>query len=77
MYIISCLKNIILHLLFLILRYIFFQLLFLLWCLIPKKKNGSAVIYENYIRPTFLNHEETVDNILRSVEKLTGRLSVQ
>ncbi|NWX24376.1 REEP6 protein, partial [Aegotheles bennettii] len=38
--------------------------LFLLWCMAPITWNGSQVIYQSIIRPFFLRHRETVDNML-------------
>uniref|UniRef100_A0A8B9Z384 Receptor expression-enhancing protein n=1 Tax=Buteo japonicus TaxID=224669 RepID=A0A8B9Z384_9AVES len=38
--------------------------LFLVWCMAPVSWNGSQVIYQNVIRPCFLRHHQTVDNVL-------------
>lgn len=40
------------------------QCLFLLWCMAPVSWNGSQVLYQNVIRPCFLRHHQTVDNVL-------------
>ncbi|NXV79707.1 REEP6 protein, partial [Atlantisia rogersi] len=38
--------------------------LFLVWCMAPVSWNGSQLLYKNIIRPCFLRHHHTVDNIL-------------
>ncbi|XP_062869081.1 receptor expression-enhancing protein 6 [Trichomycterus rosablanca] len=38
--------------------------LFLLWCMAPISWNGSRVLYRRLIRPFFLRHEATVDNMV-------------
>ncbi|KAM7081095.1 receptor expression-enhancing protein 6 isoform X2 [Ciconia boyciana] len=38
--------------------------LFLVWCMAPVSWNGSQVLYQNVIRPCFLKHHQTVDNVL-------------
>ncbi|XP_054038189.1 receptor expression-enhancing protein 6 isoform X1 [Rissa tridactyla] len=38
--------------------------LFLVWCMAPVSWNGSQVLYQNIIRPCFLRHHQTVDNVL-------------
>lgn len=40
------------------------QCLFLVWCMAPVSWNGSQVLYQNVIRPCFLRHHQTVDNVL-------------
>uniref|UniRef100_A0A672ZVD7 Receptor expression-enhancing protein n=1 Tax=Sphaeramia orbicularis TaxID=375764 RepID=A0A672ZVD7_9TELE len=44
--------------------------LFLLWCMAPMSWNGSQVIYTKVVRPVFLRHEATVDNM---VSDLSGK----
>ena len=46
------------------------QCLFLLWCMAPVAWNGSQVIYNKVVRPVFLRHEATVDNM---VSDLSGK----
>ncbi|XP_044054899.1 receptor expression-enhancing protein 6 isoform X1 [Siniperca chuatsi] len=50
--------------------YYAFKCLFLLWCMAPMSWNGSQVIYDKVVRPVFLRHEATVDNM---VSNLSGR----
>ncbi|KAB5559314.1 hypothetical protein PHYPO_G00027630 [Pangasianodon hypophthalmus] len=38
--------------------------LFLLWCMAPVPWNGSRVLYKRLVRPLFLKHEATVDNMV-------------
>ncbi|NXX57547.1 REEP6 protein, partial [Scopus umbretta] len=38
--------------------------LFLVWCMAPVSWNGSQVLYQNVIRPCFLRHHQTVDDVL-------------
>lgn len=47
-----------------------FQCLFLLWCMAPVSWNGSQIIYNKVVRPVFLRHEATVDNM---VSDLSGK----
>ncbi|XP_030640018.1 receptor expression-enhancing protein 6 [Chanos chanos] len=44
--------------------------LFLLWCMAPVSWNGSQILYRNVVRPFFLKHEATVDNM---VSDLSGK----
>jgi len=37
---------------------------FLIWCFIPLSSNGTNVIYNRVVRPLFLKHQGTVDNLL-------------
>ncbi|XP_039667178.1 receptor expression-enhancing protein 6 [Perca fluviatilis] len=50
--------------------YYAFKCLFLLWCMAPVSWNGSQIIYDKVVRPIFLRHEATVDNM---VSDLGGR----
>ncbi|XP_034438875.1 receptor expression-enhancing protein 6 isoform X1 [Hippoglossus hippoglossus] len=50
--------------------YYAFKCLFLLWCMAPMAWNGSQVIYNRVVRPVFLRHEATVDNM---VSDLSGK----
>ncbi|MEQ2202527.1 Receptor expression-enhancing protein 6, partial [Xenoophorus captivus] len=50
--------------------YVCFQCLFLLWCMAPMSWNGSQIIYNKVVRPLFLRHEATVDNM---VSDLSGK----
>ncbi|KAK2835086.1 hypothetical protein Q5P01_015570 [Channa striata] len=50
--------------------YYAFKCLFLLWCMAPMSWNGSQIIYNRVVRPIFLRHEATVDNM---VSDLSGK----
>ncbi|XP_007240272.2 receptor expression-enhancing protein 6 [Astyanax mexicanus] len=50
--------------------YYVFKCLFLLWCMAPFSWNGSQVLYNHLVRPFFLKHEATVDNM---VSDLSGK----
>ncbi|XP_047231221.1 receptor expression-enhancing protein 6 isoform X2 [Girardinichthys multiradiatus] len=50
--------------------YYAFKCLFLLWCMAPMSWNGSQIIYNKVVRPLFLRHEATVDNM---VSDLSGK----
>uniref|UniRef100_A0A1A8FLP7 Receptor expression-enhancing protein n=2 Tax=Nothobranchius korthausae TaxID=1143690 RepID=A0A1A8FLP7_9TELE len=50
--------------------YYAFKCLFLLWCMAPVSWNGSQIIYDKVVRPAFLRHEATVDNM---VSDLSGK----
>ncbi|KAM9500443.1 receptor expression-enhancing protein 5 [Clarias gariepinus] len=43
---------------------------FLLWCMAPVSWNGSQLIYTRVVRPFFLQHEATLDSV---VKDLTGK----
>ncbi|KAL1021998.1 hypothetical protein UPYG_G00020900 [Umbra pygmaea] len=47
--------------------------LFLVWCMAPVSWNGSAVLYTHVVRPLFLKHQATLDNV---VKDLTGKAKV-
>ncbi|XP_055364538.1 receptor expression-enhancing protein 6 isoform X2 [Betta splendens] len=50
--------------------YYAFKCLFLLWCMAPVTWNGSQILYNKVVRPIFLRHEATVDNM---VSDLSGK----
>uniref|UniRef100_A0A3P8X0P1 Receptor expression-enhancing protein n=1 Tax=Cynoglossus semilaevis TaxID=244447 RepID=A0A3P8X0P1_CYNSE len=50
--------------------YYAFKCLFLLWCMAPLSWNGSQLLYNKVVRPIFLQHEATVDNM---VSDLSGK----
>ncbi|XP_063075550.1 receptor expression-enhancing protein 6-like [Engraulis encrasicolus] len=43
---------------------------FLVWCMAPVSWNGSQMIYTRVVRPFFLKHQATMDNM---VHDLTGK----
>lgn len=43
---------------------LWFQCLFLLWCMAPMTWNGSQIIYNKVVRPVFLRHEAMVDTMV-------------
>ncbi|XP_035800840.1 receptor expression-enhancing protein 6 isoform X3 [Amphiprion ocellaris] len=47
--------------------YYAFKCLFLLWCMAPMSWNGSQIIYNKVVRPIFLRHEATVDNMVSDI----------
>uniref|UniRef100_A0A3B5BI15 Receptor expression-enhancing protein n=1 Tax=Stegastes partitus TaxID=144197 RepID=A0A3B5BI15_9TELE len=47
--------------------YYAFKCLFLLWCMAPMTWNGSQIIYNKVVRPIFLRHEATVDNMVSDI----------
>ncbi|XP_047443956.1 receptor expression-enhancing protein 6 isoform X3 [Mugil cephalus] len=47
--------------------YYAFKCLFLLWCMVPMSWNGSQIIYDKVVRPVFLRHEATVDNMVSNL----------
>ncbi|XP_069578502.1 receptor expression-enhancing protein 6 isoform X1 [Brachyistius frenatus] len=47
--------------------YYAFKCLFLLWCMAPMSWNGSQVIYNKVVRPVFLRHQSTVDNLVSDI----------
>ncbi|XP_067824498.1 receptor expression-enhancing protein 6-like [Heptranchias perlo] len=44
--------------------------IFLLWCMAPVVWNGSQIIYNRIVRPLFLKHHATLDNV---VNNLSGK----
>ncbi|XP_041861881.1 receptor expression-enhancing protein 6-like isoform X3 [Melanotaenia boesemani] len=47
--------------------YYAFKCLFLLWCMAPMSWNGSQILYNKVVRPVFLRHEATVDNMVSNL----------
>lgn len=47
--------------------------LFLVWCFAPIQSNGSIFIYTKIIRPRFLKHEHTVDDIIDQASGIAGK----
>jgi len=45
---------------------------FLIWCFVPIKANGSDFIYNTLIRPFFLKHETKIDT---TVKKVSSKIS--
>ncbi|XP_063699703.1 receptor expression-enhancing protein 5-like isoform X2 [Culicoides brevitarsis] len=43
---------------------------FYIWCFAPIENNGSIFIYHKIIRPYFLKHEKSTDDI---IDKVTGK----
>ncbi|KAJ8270129.1 hypothetical protein GJAV_G00110680 [Gymnothorax javanicus] len=40
---------------------------FLLWCMAPVSWNGSHIVYHRVIRPFFLEHQATMDNVVNDL----------
>lgn len=40
---------------------------FLIWCMAPVSWNGSATLYKRVIRPFFLKHQTTMDNVVNDL----------
>lgn len=40
------------------------QCVFLIWCMAPVTWNGSDILYKRVIRPFFLKHQATMDNVV-------------
>lgn len=43
------------------------QCVFLIWCMAPVSWNGSRILYTRVIRPFFLKHEATMDNVVNNL----------
>lgn len=43
------------------------QCVFLIWCMAPVSWNGSKILYTRVIRPFFLKHEATMDNVVNNL----------
>lgn len=43
------------------------QCVFLLWCMAPVSWNGSQLIYTRLVRPFFLQHEATLDSVVKNL----------
>ncbi|GFQ92092.1 receptor expression-enhancing protein [Trichonephila clavata] len=54
--------------------YMLLKFIFLLWCFAPVPNNGSAIIYENYIRVMFLRNVETLDRVTDMVTTLIHKI---
>jgi len=57
--------------------YWLFKCAFHIWCFLPIANNGSVVIYNRVIRPYFLKHQETVDNMLGNIAGSAAKLAAQ
>jgi receptor expression-enhancing protein 5/6 len=47
---------------------------FLIWCFLPIAGNGTNTIYYRVVRPIFLKHQGTVDNLLNQASSVAGRV---
>ncbi|XP_074597410.1 receptor expression-enhancing protein 5-like isoform X2 [Brevipalpus obovatus] len=45
------------------------KVVFLVWCFLPIKKNGSQVIYQRFIRPFYLRKKSEIDATVEKVVK--------
>lgn len=57
--------------------YWLFKCVFHIWCFVPIANNGSVVIYNRVIRPHFLKHQETVDNVLGNLADSAAKFTTQ
>jgi len=48
---------------------------FLIWCFLPFASNGTNVIYSRVVRPLFLKHQGSVDNLLDKAGKVASGLA--
>ena len=46
------------------------QCAFLIWCMLPMKNNGAALIYTNIIGPFVRKHEGKIDEMVSMTEAL-------
>lgn len=46
------------------------KIVFLVWCFVPIKNNGSMVIYARIVRPFFLRNTSKVDKVLSQASNL-------
>ncbi|XP_035211582.1 receptor expression-enhancing protein 6-like [Stegodyphus dumicola] len=53
------------------------KFLFMLWCLVPLPYNGSAVLYDNYIQPTFIHNRDTLEQMMSSAQVTIRRMSLR
>lgn len=51
------------------------QCAFLIWCMAPVSCNGSAVIYQQVIRPFFLKHQAAMDNAVNDLSSKAKSVS--
>ena len=51
-----------------------FQCIFLLWCFLPLANNGTNVIYNRIVRPVFLKHQGSVDNLINQAANAAGKV---
>lgn len=49
------------------------KILFLVWCFIPIRNNGSMVIYSRFLRPVFLKNSSKVDNVINQAQNLINK----
>ncbi|VVC35677.1 TB2/DP1/HVA22-related protein [Cinara cedri] len=49
--------------------YCLIKTLFFVWCFIPIHNNGSVVIYNKFVRPYFLKHQEGIEKTVNDLSK--------
>jgi receptor expression-enhancing protein 5/6 len=54
--------------------YAFFKCLFLMFCMVPTKWNGSLMIYNQIIKPLFLKHQTKIDKGLAKASAIAGEV---
>lgn len=47
---------------------------FLIWCFLPFASNGTNTIYNKVVRPFFLKHHGSVDNLLNQAKNAAGKV---
>lgn len=50
------------------------QCVFLLYCMVPAKCNGSIMIYERIIKPFFLKHQTVIDEKMDQAGKIASKV---
>jgi len=49
--------------------------IFLVWCFLPIAANGTNVIYTRVVRPLFLKHQGSVDNLLDKAGNIASNIT--
>jgi len=51
--------------------------LLLLWCFVPGTWNGSNILYNRVIRPSFLKYESKVDIMIQEANSISAKLATK
>ncbi|XP_050421954.1 receptor expression-enhancing protein 5-like [Adelges cooleyi] len=56
--------------------YSLIKTIFFVWCYIPIHNNGSVVVYNKFIRPYFLQHQDDIDQAVNNISKKAAQAAV-
>jgi len=50
------------------------KVVFLIWCMLPIKSNGSLYVYNKVIRPVFIQHRDKIESVFEKIDSMISGL---